>query len=425
MTDQKHFDPLISVLTAGRDRHYALGFASALAAAGQKLDFIGSNDLESEELQASPNVHFLNLRGDQSANAALPKKILRVLSYYVRLLRYAASARARIFHILWNNKFEHIDRTLLMAFYKILGKKIMLTAHNVNGGKRDGYDSLLNRATLKFQYRLCDRIFVHTSRMKAEVIADFAVPADKVVLIPYGWNNMAPNTALTGPEARRRLGLSAQDKVILFYGHIAPYKGAEHLVEAFDAVADEDPTFRLIIAGRPRGPKSYWTQLAARVAASRHSDRIIQKIQFISEADTEVYFKAADVLALPYVYIFQSGVLFLSYSFGLPAIATDVGSLKQEILDGETGFTCEPGNAAALALCIRKYFQSNLYHELEARRPEIRSCVKEKHSWNQIANIIIAAYSQIIREEKDPGLLSKIENDHETLSFDSHSGLQR
>ncbi|HEX3627596.1 MAG TPA: glycosyltransferase family 4 protein [Verrucomicrobiae bacterium] len=423
MPDQAHTAPLISLLTGGRDPHYTIGFAVALADSGVTLDFIGSDDLSSEALRGSPRINVLNLRGDQSVNASLPKKVLRVLAYYVRLIKYAISARTKVFHILWNNKCEFFDRTVLMALYKLLGKKITFTAHNVNVGVRDGRDSFLNRATLKFQYRLCDRIFVHTDKMKAEVIAGFGVPSGKVVLIPYGWNNMVPNSTLTGPEARRRVGLSAQDRVILFYGNIAPYKGAEYLVEAFDAIADDDPSLKLIIAGRPKGPKSYWADLAARIAASRHSDRICQKIEFVSDADTELYFKAADVSVLPYLHIFQSGVLFLSYSFGLPAIATDVGSLKEDVHEGETGYTCEPANAAALAGCIRKYFQSSLYQGLEARRPEIRCFVEEKHSWNQIANIIIKAYSQIIHEEKDPGLLSQIQKDHETVSFNSHPGL--
>lgn len=426
MTNQKESGALISLLTGGRDRHYTLGFASALADNGQKLDFIGSDDLESEELRNSPRINVLNLRGEQSADAGLLKKVLRVLAYYVRLIRYAATTRTKIFHILWNNKIEFFDRTVLMAFYKIRGKKITLTAHNVNAGIRDGYDSFLNRLTLKFQYRLCERIFVHTNKMKAELVGEFNVPAGKIVLIPYGWNNMVPFTALTGPDARRRLGFSARDKVVLFYGHIAPYKGVEYLIEAFDKIAKEDPSVRLIIAGRPRGPEGYWTQLAASIAASGHSNRITQKIEFISEPDTEFYFKAADVLVLPYVYIFQSGVLFLAYSYGLPAIATDVGSLKEEVLVGQTGFICEPGNAMALAHCIQKYFQSDLYRNLEKRRPEIQDFVKEKHSWNQIANIIITAYSQIVREEKDPGPVSKVQKRHEdALSFDSHSGLQR
>jgi glycosyltransferase involved in cell wall biosynthesis len=71
-------------------------------------------------------------------------------------------------------------------------------------------------------------------------------------------------------------------------------------------------------------------------------DRIIQRIEYVPDEQTELFFKAADVLVLPYTHIFQSGVLFLGYSFGLPVIATDVGSLKLEIVGGDTGFVCQP-----------------------------------------------------------------------------------
>ena len=62
--------------------------------------------------------------------------------------------RPKLFHILWNNKFQFFDRTLLMLYYRLLGKKIAFTAHNVNAGKRDSNDSWLNRLSLKIQYRL-------------------------------------------------------------------------------------------------------------------------------------------------------------------------------------------------------------------------------------------------------------------------------
>ena len=46
-------------------------------------------------------------------------------------------AKPRVFHILWNNKFELFDRTLLMLYYRLLGRRVVLTAHNVNAAKRD------------------------------------------------------------------------------------------------------------------------------------------------------------------------------------------------------------------------------------------------------------------------------------------------
>ena len=361
MFKQKNFKPHVSLLTAGRDRHYSQGLALAVTSFGVNLDLIASDEFDGPELRAS-TINFFNLRGDQSVNVSFLKKIFRVLAYYGRLFIYAAKTRAKIFHILWNNKFEWFDRTLLMIFYKLLGKKVVLTAHNVNAGIRDGYDSFSNRASLRFQYRMCDRIFVHTNKMKDELVSDYKVPGDKVVLIPYGWNNAVPNTRLTGLEARQRLGLSAQDKVILFFGNIAPYKGVEFLINAFEDIAKIDPLMKLVIAGRPRGPKDHWKQIEKAITASRYRDRIIQKIEYISDEDTEIYFKASDVLILPYVHIFQSGILFLAYGFGLPVIATDVGSLKEEILEGKTGSICEPKNSEALAHSICKYFRSDLYH---------------------------------------------------------------
>ena len=181
------------------------------------MDVIGSNDLELPELLNNSSVNFLNLRGDQRSDANLASKVVRVLRYYWRLVSYAATARVKVFHILWNNKFELFDRTLLTLCYKLAGKRIVLTAHNVNMRKRDGMDSWLNRWSLRTQYRLADHIFVHTEKMKAELIADFAVQENKVSVIPFGINNTTPKTDLTSCDAKRMLGIAdtRQDHTLL------------------------------------------------------------------------------------------------------------------------------------------------------------------------------------------------------------------
>ena len=60
-----------------------------------------------------------------------------------------------------------------MLYYKLLGKRVVFTAHNVNAGKRDSNDSWLNRLSLKIQYQLSDHIFVHTEGMKSEMVSEF------------------------------------------------------------------------------------------------------------------------------------------------------------------------------------------------------------------------------------------------------------
>ncbi|HEX9047003.1 MAG TPA: glycosyltransferase family 4 protein [Verrucomicrobiae bacterium] len=385
----------ISLLTAGRDRPYALGMASALVGTGTHFDFIGSDEVNGPELHVSPQVRFLNLRGDQSVQAGLPRKTVRILSYYARLVGYAFTARPRIFHILWNNKFELIDRTLLMLLYKLLGKKIVFTAHNVNIRARDGGDSWLNRATLKFQYRFCDHIFLHTERMKAELVSEFGIPEKKVTVIPFGLNSTTPDTDLTPAAARRRLGLRTDERVLLFFGNIAPYKGLEYLVDAFIGLVAAAHNFRLVIAGRPKGNEAYWAKILATINGSSLRDRFLLRIEFVPDAETEVYFKAADVLVLPYTHVFQSGVLFLGYNFGLPAIVADVGALKEEVVEGETGYICRPCDSADLRRAIETYFAGELFANLPARRQSIREFARDRYSWTKVARMVTAVYTQL------------------------------
>lgn len=389
----------VAVLTAGRDKPYALGLAAALIEQGVGLDFIGSDEVNAPELHGTPLVNFLNLRGDQSLAAGPVQKITRVLAYYWRLLAYAVTARPKVFHILWHNKFDFLDRTLVMGFYKLLGKRLVFTAHNVNAGKRDGCDTVWNRVSLKSQYCLANQVLVHTEMMKRELQQEFGVPERKITVIPFGINNTLPNTKLTKAEARARLGLSPGDKTVLFFGNIAPYKGLEYLTAAFGQLAARDRGYRLVIAGRPKGCEDYWAGIRDEMERADIRDRVIEKIEFIPDEEVEVYFKAADLLVLPYTLIFQSGVLFLGYSFGLPVLVADVGSLKEEIVVGRTGLVCRAKDSEALAQSIEDYFGSDLYRELEQRRPEIRAFANERYSWTRVGEITKSVYARLLNPD--------------------------
>lgn len=387
----------MALLTGGGDRPYALGLASALTSQGMVLDVIGSSELDCPELRRKPGVRFLNLRGDQRPEVGHIEKALRVSRYYLRLISYAATAKPRIFHILWNNKFEALDRTVLMLYYRLLGKRVALTVHNVNASQRDGNDTSLNRLTLRIQYRLADHLFVHTEKMKRDVMHAFGVREGRLTVIPFGINNAVPNTHLTPKEARTRLGLRDGEKTLLFFGNIAPYKGLEYLISAFRLVLGRFEDYRLIIAGRPKGCQRYWNDIWRSLHEDVLKRRVMLRADFIPDDETEVYFKAADVLVLPYRHVYQSGVLFLGYSFGLPALAADVGSLRDDIVEGETGFAFKPEDPVDLARTIERYFASDLFAQLTSRRNEIQTSVTERHSWDVIGQLTISAYARMLQ----------------------------
>ena len=387
----------VGLLTGGQDRSYALGLAMALNSRGVEVDFIGSDEVDGPELHATPGVNFLNLRGNQRREAGFGEKVSRILIYYARLVRYAFISRPRVFHILWNNKFELFDRTLLTLYYKLLGKKIVFTAHNVNAAKRDSKDSFLNRLSLRIQYQLVDHIFVHTEKMKSELVKDFGIGDRAVTVIPFGINNTVPDSELTPVEARQRLGISEGEKTLLFFGKIGPYKGLEFLVTAFQRIVARKADYSLIIAGKPKeGATKYLEGIQRTLSSDASHSRVIQKIEHIPDDETELYFKAADALVLPYTYVFQSGVLFLAYNFGLPVIATDVGSFGDDIQEGRTGFLCKPSDADDLARSIEKYFESDLFKNLHARRQGIRDLANQRHSWGVVGQMTQDVYARLL-----------------------------
>jgi D-inositol-3-phosphate glycosyltransferase len=385
----------VALLTGGSDKPYALGLASALAARGIVIDFIGSDELACPEVHAIPDLRFMNLRGDQRENVPFLRKFSRVLLYYARLIRYAARVKPPILHILWNNKFELFDRTLLMAYYRSVGKRIVLTAHNINAAARNGSDGWRNRLSLRIQYRLCHHIFVHTDAMKRQLVAEFSVAPDRVTVIPFGINDTIPKTGMTQTTARQQLGIETSERALLFFGQIAPYKGLEYLIQAIANLARAGERVRLIVAGKvKRGSEEYWRSAERLISEFGIGELVVQTVRFIPDDQVEPYFKAADAVVIPYVDIFQSGVPFLAFSFGLPVIATDVGSLREDVTS-EMGLLCRPKDPADLARAVTDFYRSGFYWASSEVRARIRRVAEQRHSWETVSERTNAVYATL------------------------------
>lgn len=390
----------VALLTGGQDRSYVFGLTTALSRRGIHVHVIGNNSVDNLEFHTSDRITFVD-RGGMQPNASFLAKLLQLMVYYFRLIAYVTFGSPRIVHILWNNKIEYFDRTVLTFYYKCLGKKIVLTAHNVNKAKRDSCDSVLNRLTLGIQYRLADQIFVHTEKMKSELVQQFGVSPECVAVIPFGINIAVPDTDLTPIQAKERLGIKPEERTILSYGRIVPYKGFESLVQAFHRLAVSDTNARLLIAGEPmKGFESYVDDIQRAVKDGVGSDRVQCRLEFIPDHETEVYFKAADVLVLPYRNIFESGVLFLAYRFGLPVIASDVGSFREELTTSRAGLLFEPGNSAALADTLGAFFKGELYNDAVKHRQRIQKHSRARHSWGIVGEITDRVYSRLL-EDRD------------------------
>lgn len=379
----------------GGDIYYELGLIQGLLNNGLSVEVIGNNAMGKSDVVKHPNATFYNFREDQNPSASLFKKFVRIMKFYARLIRYAMTTKSRIFHIQWLNKFLFFDRIVLNLYYKALGKKLIFTAHNVDSRERDGNNSFYNRITLKAMYHIYDHTIVHTPEMKDQVVNWFNVNPEKVSVVPYGINNMVPKTGIKSSEAKRKLNIEPDQKTLLFFGFIAPYKGLDILMNALPLIRDQIGDFKLVIAGniKNKSANPYWQEIEDIIEKNDLEPCLIQNIRFIEDDDIETFFAAADVLILPYRYIFQSGILFLSLNYGLPVIAADVGSLKDFVVEGKTGFVCQPNDHELLSKCILRYFESDIYLNLEKSKEWIFNYANDEYSWDRIGKITAGIYA--------------------------------
>lgn len=380
---------------------YIVGLVDGLSKINDlEIDLIGTDRTDVIENKYK-NVNVLNFRGNQNPNVGKWEKIKRIFVFYIRLIKYTFKTNSKIFHIHWANKFFFFDFTILNVFYKLLGKKIVYTAHNIDEGMRDKKQGFIRLLGYKILYQIVDQIIVHNNYSKKILINKFNVSKNKININKLGINKIASQTGLTRETARTSLNLDFKNKVILFFGGLNPYKGVENLIDAFTLMVKEDGNIRLIIAGQPRD-NEYFKLIKNKILQNDINRFCFTFFDFIPNDDVERFFIAADCCVLPYRFIFQSGVHALSFAFGLPVIATDVGSFKEEdIIEGETGFVCDKNDVAGLREALTRYFDSSLYYNLDENRKKIKQWAEEIYSWDTIGFGTYKLYKKLLEIPKE------------------------
>jgi glycosyltransferase involved in cell wall biosynthesis len=387
----------ISILNAGQQTDYLYGIVSGLSEIPSLEIEVVDSDSSVGVIDTFPRTTLYNLRGDNLSSQTIFTKAWRISKYYIRLLWYTARTQSEIFHIQWENSISLFDRTVLILYYKLFGKKMVYTAHNIYKDARDGRATFLQWISLKIMYHLMDCVIVHTQKMKNELCSLFHISPEKVVVIPHGINNRIARSGLSQKDARVKLGIESTVHAILFFGQIDEYKGIEKLIDASSLLVRENPDVVLMIVGKPKRQLNYAAKLKSQAAKILPEKNVLFRMQFIPVGEVETYFAAADCLVLPYKRIFQSGVIFLAYRFGLPIIAMDVGSFREDIIEGVTGFICKPDDAEDMAEKLQMFFNSNLYHLREQTRAHIMELAEQKYSWSDIGRQTHEVYARVMK----------------------------
>jgi glycosyltransferase involved in cell wall biosynthesis len=180
-------------------------------------------------------------------------------------------------------------------------------------------------------------------------------------------------------KAREKLGINADEKIILFFGFIRDYKGLDILLHSMN---DVDNDVKLLIAGDVYGSYDKYEKI---IKDNNLSDRIISKIDYIPDEDVALYFSATDLCVQPYRTATQSGIANISTHYNIPIIATDVGGLKEVIEPFNIGKVVEKADPKEIAEKINAFFRE------EKDYSENFKSYKEFASWEKLSDVILEA----------------------------------
>lgn len=271
---------------------------------------------------------------------------------------------------------------------RLEGVPLVWTVHNIVG--HDAPDAAGRLRETQLLVDRCRGIVVMSGAARALLERSYRLAARTIVaVIPHGHYIDAYRNAVSREEARRRLSLGERGRVVLFLGSLQPYKGAEELIEAFAAVAA--PGDALLLAG-PAPDPAYGERLRS-LAAGRASAGAEIRIAPAAVPDDElqVYFNAADIAALPFRAILNSGSAILAQSFARCVVAPALGSLP-EVLCPDGFFGYDPARPGALAETLRDALGRG---DLAARGARAREFLRATCDWGIVGRKARELYERV------------------------------
>jgi D-inositol-3-phosphate glycosyltransferase len=183
-----------------------------------------------------------------------------------------------------------------------------------------------------------DRLVASTDEEARDLVRWYGADPTRISVVPPGVDLA---TFTPQPDARERLGLRAEDLVLLFVGRIQPLKAPDLLLLAAAALRDTDPDLghrlRLLVLGAPSGTglaRPEWlADLAERLG-------LADRVTFVPPVDRATladYYRASDLTVVP-SYNESFGLVALeSEACGTPVVAAGVGGLPTAVADGVSG----------------------------------------------------------------------------------------
>ena len=206
-------------------------------------------------------------------------------------------------------------------------------------------------------------------------------------VVPNGIRPVTVASPEQGLALRRRHGLDASDRIMLFIGRITSKKRLEDIIQALSLLGASAP--HLFIAGTPKAESAYGEKLFRIVRECGCAARV-HWLGFLDEAAKAAAYAAADV----FIHASESEGMALAIleamSAGLPVVATR-GCYMAEAAASGALIQCEQG-AAALAAAVAPLLADSARARAQGLAGQVHA--HRVHDWEALARATMRIYSE-------------------------------
>ncbi len=275
---------------------------------------------------------------------------------WIKTIKSISSIKPDLIAFIWYQPFFGFSvGTIASVLHKKFKNRILFITENIISHESMFYDKILTMYSLKS----ADKFLVLSDVVEKGIKQLF--PDKKIFRssLPI-YDCYEFDSSFSKSDARKKLGIDDDKKVLLFFGYIRPYKGLMHLINAMPILLKEDEKYFLLIVGEFYEWKDKYFE---RIKELNLNKNVLIIDEFVPNEEVGIYYSASDVVVLPYNSATQSGILNIAYGFKKPVVVTNVGGLPELVEDGKTGFIVEPQNPQALAEGIKKYFTASNFED--------------------------------------------------------------